>query len=455
MRERGVAVLGLGRSGLVAAEALAASGARVMAWDDGDGARRAAAERGLPVTDLSAADWSAIEMLVLSPGIPDTYPAPHPIAARAKAADVPIVSDIELLARSRREAAYIGITGTNGKSTTTAIIGHVLEAAGRPVAIGGNLGPAALGLAALGSDGTYVLEMSSYQLERSPSVVFDVAVLLNISPDHLDRHGGMDGYVAAKTRIFQNQKPSHTAVVGVDDVHCRRIHDRLAATGGRTIVPIAVGHSAPRGVYVIDGILVDDRGGDREPVMNLADCPNYPGVHNWQNVAAAYAACRAAAVGAEAFVTAARSFPGLPHRQELVAVVGGIPFVNDSKATNADAAGKAIACYDNIYWIAGGRAKAGGIEALAPRFDRIAHAFLIGESGRDFAAALRGRVPCTISETLPNAVSDAYLKATADGRPGAVVLLSPAAASFDQFADFEARGEAFRAAVRALGGENA
>ena len=449
-RDRPIAVMGLGRSGLAAAESLMASGALLAAWDDDAAGREAAVARGIPLTDLAQVDWAKIDTLVLSPGIPDSHPAPHPVAAAARAAGASIVCDIELLFRSRPEAGYVGITGTNGKSTTTALIGHVLGAAGQEVETGGNLGPPALAMRPLGRGAHYVLELSSYQLERVPSVVFDVAVLLNISPDHLDRHGGMDGYVAAKARIFEGQSDRHTAIVGVDDDHSRAIYDRLRARRLDSVIPIAVGRPVAGGIYVLDGRLIDDAAGGDGDGLDLRDLSRLPGRHNWQNAAAAYAACRAAGLAADAIATGFATFPGLPHRLEPVAVVDGVAFVNDSKATNAAAAETALLCYDDIYWIAGGQAKAGGIAALTPHFDRIAHAFLIGEAADDFAATLAERVPCTISRTLAAAVGAAHDRAVADCRPGAVVLLSPAAASFDQFADFEARGEAFRAAVQAL-----
>ncbi len=449
-RDRPIAVMGLGRSGLATAEALLASGARLAAWDDGEAQRDAATARGIPLTDLGRFDWAGVDTLVLSPGIPHRHPAPHPVAAAARAAGASIVSDIELLFRSRPAAGFVGITGTNGKSTTTALIGHILGAAGRDIEAGGNLGPPALAMRPLDSDAFYVLELSSYQLERMPSVVFDVAVLLNISPDHLDRHGDMDGYVTAKARIFEGQSVGQTAIVGVDDDHSRLIYDPLRARRVGGVVPIAVGRPVPGGVYVLDGELIDDVTGGSAGGLDLRDLPRLPGSHNWQNAAAAYAACRAVGIAPGIIAAAIATFPGLPHRMERVAEIDGIVFINDSKATNADAAEKALLCHDDIYWIAGGRAKAGGIAALAAHFDRIAHAYLIGEAAGDFAETLAGRTPYTLSPDLPTAIRAAHARAIADRRSGAVVLLSPAAASFDQFADFEARGEVFRATVHAL-----
>jgi UDP-N-acetylmuramoylalanine--D-glutamate ligase len=446
-----VAVFGLGISGLAAARALVASGAEVWAWDD-DETRRAAAEQEVPLVDLYAADWSRPASLVLSPGIPHSHPAPHPIAAKAKREGVEIIGDIELLARARPQAHYIGITGTNGKSTTTALIGHVMAGAGRQSETGGNLGRPAMAFEALGADGSYVLEMSSYQLELTRSITFDIAVLLNLSADHLDRHGGLDGYLAAKRRIFRHQGKRHTAVVGVDDSFCRDLCAGLSAAGEQIVVPISAVETARGGVYVADGMLTDDTEGQAAPVLDLRGLERLPGVHNWQNAAAAFAACKAARIAPPRITEGLQSFPGLPHRQELLGSLAGVRYVNDSKATNAEATARALACYRNIYWILGGQAKAGGLAGLESYYPRIAEAFLIGESENDFAAALAGRVKLQRCGDLATAVAAASVAARRSAAPEPVVLLSPACASFDQFANFEARGEAFRAAVRGLPG---
>ncbi len=447
-----VAVLGLGKSGLVAARALKESGAEVWAWDDSGEKRKAAAAEGLGIVDLRSCDWSELTSLVISPGIPHTFPAPHPVAAKARQANVEIISDIELLARTQREASYVGVTGTNGKSTTTALIGHIFKAAGRRTAVGGNIGTPALSLEALASGGIYVLEMSSYQLEITFSITFDVAILLNISPDHLDRHGGMDGYVAAKRRIFHRQTEPRTAVIGVDDEHSRAIWEDLVRQNDQVIIPISSTKALANGVYAVDGGLYDAMGGTAARVAELADFPTLPGAHNWQNAAAAYATARAAGVATDTIVAALKTYPGLPHRQERVGERDGVLFVNDSKATNADAADKALGCYEHIYWIAGGLAKEGGIESLTPHFSRIRRAYLIGEAADSFARTLEGRVPYLLTRKLESAVESAYADAVRDGHKGAVVLLSPACASFDQFRDFEARGDMFRDLVRALQG---
>lgn len=450
-----VAVLGLARSGLAAAQALERGGARVAAWDDDAGKRDAAAAAGVPIVDLARSDLASVKALILSPGIPHTYPKPHPVAARTRAAGGAIIGDIELLARSRPEARYVGITGTNGKSTTTALVGHILASAGRKVAVGGNLGTPALSLPPLGRDDIYVLEMSSYQLELTETLTFDVGVLLNITPDHLDRHGGMDGYIAAKRRIFARQKSPQAAVVGIDDEICRDIAGSLAAAHAQRVVPISAEARAPGGVYVEDGGLIDAL--DREPhsVLDLRHAPRLPGRHNWQNAAAAYAAARCFGVDGAAIAQGILSFAGLPHRQELIATIDGIRYVNDSKATNADAAGKALACYDAIYWIAGGVPKEGGIASLVPFFPRIRRAFLIGKATEAFAATLEGHVPFARCGDLPHALQAAREAARAGRQKDAVVLLSPACASFDQFANFEERGAVFRRLVEALPGGRA
>jgi UDP-N-acetylmuramoylalanine--D-glutamate ligase len=445
-----IAVLGLGKSGLPAARALNASGAEVWAWDDNPKARDDAKAAGLPVVDLAASDWSRPAALVLSPGIPHSFPKPHPVAALATARRCPIIGDIELMARAALGARFVGITGTNGKSTTTALIGHILKSAGLRVEIGGNLGTPALTLAPLGKDGIYVLEMSSYQLELTHSLAFDVAVLLNITPDHLDRHGGMEGYIAAKARIFEAQRAGQTAVIAVDDEPSRGLHARLLGARHQTVIPISAEGPVAGGVYAHDGWLRDDRAGKTERVLRLADATSLLGKHNWQNAAAAFATCAAAGLATPQIVAGIKSYPGLAHRQELIATIGDISYINDSKATNADAAAKALACYQPIYWILGGRAKETGLDGLDPFYPRIAHAFLIGEASERFAAALEGRVAYTKCGTMAGAVAAAHRRAQDERRPGAVVLLSPAAASFDQFADFEERGEVFRKLVEAL-----
>jgi UDP-N-acetylmuramoylalanine--D-glutamate ligase len=446
---RQVAVLGLARSGRAAAAALAAGGAAVAAWDDNAQVRDAVAGE-VAFADPAGLDWRSVAALVLSPGIPQSFPKPHPAVVAAREAGVEIIGDLELLCRAQPQAHYIGITGTNGKSTTTALIGHILRAAGQRTEIGGNLGTPALSLEPLGAGGHYVLETSSYQLELLTSLRFAIAVLLNITPDHLDRHGGMEGYIAAKRHIFDRQDGDCAAIIGIDEPICRGIRAQMQRAGAQRVVPISVAGAAPGGVYVENGRLIDAMDGSPIAVLDLAEAERLPGTHNWQNAAAAYAAARRAGVSRDAAAAALRSFPGLAHRQELVATIRGVRYINDSKATNADASEKALACYPTIYWIAGGLAKAGGITSLAPLFGRLRHAFLIGAATEEFAATLDGKVPFTRCGDLANALRAADRQARADGVPGAVVLLSPACASFDQFTDFEARGNRFRELVLGL-----
>lgn len=448
---RPIAVLGLGRSGRAVALAAAAAGRTVWAWDDNAAARETASAAGLALADPVAADLSRAAMLVLSPGIPLHHPAPHPLVERARAGGCPVVGDLELLIRARPGVPVVGITGTNGKSTTTALIGHVLTSAGRTAAVGGNIGVPALELPALDADGVYVLEISSYQLDLTPSLACAVSVLLNITPDHLDRHGGMAGYVAAKRRIFAGQKPGDTAVIGVDDVHGRAIADDLRTDpSAPRVVAVSGRDPVEGGVFARGGTLYDATAGAPRAVFDLATAPALPGEHNAQNAAAAWATVRALGVDEADAAAAMTRFPGLAHRQERLAVIDGIAWINDSKATNADAAARALASYGAIYWIAGGRPKEGSLDAVLPHLGHVRHAYLIGEAAAPFAEALAGRVPVTVAGTLDRAVTAAAAQARRNGVADPVVLLSPACSSYDQFRDFEARGDAFRALVAGL-----
>ena len=424
------AVVGLGRNGLPVAHALVAMGAEVAVWDD------EREEPGLPLLPQPF-DLRGFTALVLSPGIPHALPRPHPAATAALTAGIPILSDAELLyvATRRRgsRARFAGITGTNGKSTTTALLHHILAASGRDAAAGGNLGTPALLLPPLGDDGVYVLEMSSYMLERLQTLRFDVACLLNLSPDHLDRHGSMQGYAAAKRHIFDRQGAGDTAVLGIDD----------PLTDAIDLSAIRVSGEQPADLWCDAGILRDGAGA----LLPMAEAPALPGPHNAQNAAAAAAMAAALGVDRAAIAAGIRSFPGLPHRQQRVATVDGIPWINDSKATNADAAARALACYDRVVWIAGGLAKSGGIAPLAPFFPRIAHALLIGRDAPVLAEQLE-TVPFTECGTLDAACARARTLAPQLGADA--VLLSPACASFDQFAGFEARGDRFATLARSL-----
>ncbi len=416
------AVLVLGMAGLPAAVALRGMGAEVFVWDDAAASREAAV--GFVVMKPSDVP-GRLDALVLSPGIPHRLPKPHDEAVWAAAHGVPILTDAELLFRAVRgsgsRARFAGVTGTNGKSTTTALLAHILDVAGVPHAAGANLGPAALSLPLLPDNGVYVLEMSSYMLERLATLRFDVAVMLNLSPDHLDRHGDMAGYAAAKRAVFARQDAGCTAVIGVDDELSREMADWLDGQAAR-VVRIS-GEGVETGARAL------------------------PGAHNAQNAAGAAAMARALGVEEEAIAEGIRTFPGLPHRQEEVAVREGVRFINDSKATNADAAARAMGCYARFVWIAGGVGKAGGIDDLVPYFPRIAKAFLIGRDAAAFAATLSAHgVANDVAGTLEVAVPAAFEVAKASG--AGVVLFSPAAASFDQYPNFEVRGERFAAMAR-------
>ena len=450
-----VAVFGLARTGLAAARALVAGGAQVALWDEKPESRAAAQAEGLPLVDLATADWSQFAALMLSPGVPLTHPAPHWTVEKAKAAGVEIVGDMELFARTvnaapeHKRPKIVAVTGTNGKSTTTALIGHVCAQAGRDVRIGGNIGVGVLDLEDMHGGAVYVLEMSSYQLDLTSSLHADVTVILNISPDHLERHGTMENYVAAKRRILANQGKGDTAVIGVDDAWGQQICTEITAANRRTIVPVSASKAMGRGVYVLNGLLYDAMGERAQEVADLNRARSLPGRHNWQNAAAAYAAAKGLGIDPQEAAEHLLTFPGLAHRMETVATLGRVRFVNDSKATNADAARQALSSYPKSYWIAGGRAKTGGIEPPEDLFGRVAKAYLIGEASADFAKTLKGKAPAVECGALDVAVAQAYADASKAGGD-AIVLLSPACASFDQYPDFEARGEAFRAAVQRL-----
>lgn len=412
------AVYGLARSGQATVHALVASGARVTAWDEKAEAR--AQVEGAELLDLATADLSQFDSLVVSPGVPLNT---HPLAKRARDAGLEIIGDIELFACARPELPphkVVGITGTNGKSTTTALVHHILQTAGVPTTMGGNIGLPILAQDPLPEGGVYVLELSSYQIDLTQSLDCEVAVLLNITPDHLDRYGSFEAYAASKARLFEMQSPHRLAVV---DYRAEAEEDVLAEAED----PI---------IQFIDDVALS------EEVW-----PALSGPHNLQNARAAWAACEQLGLSESTIAEALRSYPGLPHRMERVREVGGVLFVNDSKATNAEAAAPALAAYPHIRWILGGQAKTMELGDTAGHLDHVVHAYTIGEAGPMFARLLRERgVPVTESETLENAVKGA----AADSQAGEVVLLSPACASFDQFRDFEARGDAFKALVGAL-----
>jgi UDP-N-acetylmuramoylalanine--D-glutamate ligase len=412
------AVLGLARSGMAVVESLVASGADVMAWDKSEEARAAAADRARMADPLTTS-ITGFDGIVVSPGVPLNR---HPIGDRARAAGVPIIGDIELFALARfglPPHKVVGITGTNGKSTTTALVHHILESAGIPSTMAGNIGFPILGQEPLPDGGVYVLELSSYQLDLTHSLDCDVSVLLNVSPDHLDRYEGVDDYAASKARLFAMQSPDHVAIVGAEDDHSLAIAGQLA--GRRILV----------------------RSSD---VRNQSQWPSLQGPHNAQNVAAAVAVVRSLGVADDVTAQALTTYPGLPHRMERVAERNGVLFVNDSKATNPTSTAPALAAYPAVHWILGGLPKSDDLDACEPYLDHVKHAYTIGEAGPMFAQLLKRKVPVTECEMLIEAVG----VAAGAAQPGEVVLLSPACASFDQFRDYEARGDAFRAAVEAL-----
>lgn len=453
---RDVAVYGLGRTGLSAALALKAGGARVHAWDDNEETRAKAEAAGIALSDINKRDWQTFAALVLSPGIPYKFPQPHRLVRMAEMTGVPVIGDMELFARAvqampeRSRPKVVGITGTNGKSTTTALIGHILKEAGRDVRVGGNIGTGVLDLAPLHSNAVYVLELSSYQLDLVKSLRCNMAVMLNLSPDHLDRHGGMDGYQAAKMRLFQNQTPQDVAVIGFDDLYTQSMAIGLSASGPQKVTQISSTYTLGKGVSAVEGRLYDNMGGKAEFIGKLEDCPALQGRHNFQNAAAAYAACRALGLDPSTIMAGLKTFPGLAHRMENVGAIEGVRFVNDSKATNAQAAEQALRSFKNIYWIAGGVAKAEGIAPLATCFPNVTKAYLIGQAEETFAATLHGKVEAQKCGTLERAIDAAFLDARASGEASPVVLLSPACASFDQFKDYEHRGDVFRDFVRSM-----
>ena len=449
---RSVALFGLGGSGLATALALQAGGTEVVAFDDSRTSLEKAAAQGIGTQDLREADWSRFAALVLSPGVPLTHPEPHWTVPLARGAGVPIIGDVELFCREREklapEAPFVAITGTNGKSTTTALVAHILREAGRDVQMGGNIGTAILSLAPPASGRVHVIEMSSFQIDLTPSLKPPMGVLLNISPDHLDRHGTMENYAGIKARLLAG---AELAIVGVDDELSRAVAE-ARAQAGQPLRRISLAPLAEDGVFAQGVTLVEVRAGERRTVADLTGIGSLRGSHNAQNAAAAYAVSAALGVPAAAIQASLRSFPGLPHRMEEVGRLGGALFVNDSKATNADSTEKALASFDHIFWILGGRPKAGGITGLAAYFPRIVRAYLVGEASDAFAQTLEGKVPYSRSGTVEAALAEAARDAAAFGEPEPVVLLSPACASYDQFPNYEVRGDRFRQLVRALPG---
>jgi UDP-N-acetylmuramoylalanine--D-glutamate ligase len=453
-----VGVLGLGRSGLAVARALAAGGAVPVVWDDGAEARARAEAEGFVPEDIGRDKVLAgLAALVVSPGIPHLYPAPHRAIARALELGVPVDNDIGLFFRSLGQADWaafdtaprvVAVTGSNGKSTTTALIHHILTEAGRPAQMGGNIGRGVFDLDPPGDGAVVVLELSSYQTELARALTPDVAVFTNLSPDHLDRHGGIGGYFAAKARLFTLGGPDRS-VIGVDEAEGRFLAGALSmGPQDDRVIRVSAGSRLEGfgwAVFARKGFLAEWRKGRQVAAVDLRPMPGLPGAHNHQNACAAWAAARALGLAPREIEAALATFRGLPHRSQLVRERRGVRFVNDSKATNADAAARALAAFPRIRWIAGGLGKEGGIAALAPFLGSVVKAYLIGHSAREFALQL-GDTPHALCETMARAVA----MAAEEAEPGDTVLLAPAAASFDQYRDFEARGEDFMALVAAL-----
>jgi UDP-N-acetylmuramoylalanine--D-glutamate ligase len=451
-KDKRVALFGLGGSGLATAEALAAGGATVAAWDDNPASVENAKAKGIGTVDLAEAEWAQFDAFVLSPGVPLTHPKPHWTVDLAHAAGVAIIGDVELFVRERAihapDAPFIAITGTNGKSTTTALIAHVLRHSGRDTQLGGNIGRAVMTLDPPNADRFYVVECSSYQIDLAPLLNPTAGILLNITPDHLDRHGDLAHYAAVKERLVAG---SEIAIIGQDDDLCVAISDRLDKAG-RKVVRISKDRALAEGLFAEGATLVEAAGGKCHVVSDLAGIGSLRGKHNAQNALAAFAALRTVGLSDAGINAGFRSFPGLAHRMEQVGRLGNVLFVNDSKATNAEAAAPALSSFARIYWIAGGLAKEGGIDALTDYLPRIAKAYLIGEAAPQFGATIGTRAPFEIAGTLALAVAHAARDAANDNADEPVVLLSPACASFDQFKNFEKRGDAFRDAVMAIPG---
>jgi UDP-N-acetylmuramoylalanine--D-glutamate ligase len=450
-----VAVFGLGSSGLLAARALKEGGADVVVFDD-DGKKTAEAQAaGLQAHDLHDIEWRKMPSLVLTPGVPLTHPTPHWTVALARNANVEVIGDIELFCRERaksgRECPLIAITGTNGKSTTTALTAHLLKSAGRDAQMGGNIGVPVLALEPFRPGRAYVLEASSYQIDLAPSLKPTVGVLLNVSEDHIDRHGSIENYSAIKERVPANVEQGGAAVIDVDDVYTRAAAERIEHAG-KNVVRVSVESSLTDGYFSEGSHILRAARGKTHPVAELAGLGSLRGVHNAQNAACAVAACVALGIDLPAIQKGLRSFPGLAHRMQQVGHKGNVLFVNDSKATNADSAAKALASFYDIFWIAGGKPKTGGINSLAEFFPRIRKAYLIGEATKEFAQTLDGKVAYEIDGVLSAAISAATRDAEASGLKEPVVLLSPACASFDQYPNFEVRGKAFIDAVMAISG---
>jgi UDP-N-acetylmuramoylalanine--D-glutamate ligase len=453
-----VAVFGLGLSGLATINALKAAGASVIAWDDKIPAQQAAEKLGANIMPLDVTALENCACLILAPGVPYTH-NPHAVVIAAQEAGVEIIGDLEILHRVNHGHKTIGITGTNGKSTTTALTAHILNSAGKTSSMGGNIGKPVLDLDIPKNDGAFVLEISSYQVDLCPTFRPDIAALMNITPDHIDRHGSVEGYAAAKEHMFEGEG---LAVIGVDDEPSVTIYEHMLAfeTGTRKVVPVSCNRELESGIYVLDGQLYDRMDGALPlPPISLNGITTLMGTHNHQNAAIAYAICKLCGLKADEILTHIKTYPGLPHRQFTARTINGVAYINDSKATNAVSAGKALASYSNIYWIAGGRPKEGGLNGLENLLSNVKHTFIIGEAMEEFSGWLTlHSAPHTNSGTLQAALAQAHdMAQAARGQPGGagVVLLSPACASFDQFKSFEERGNVFMNLIMDLREEEA
>ena len=453
-----VAVFGLGKSGLLSVGALVKGGADVVAYDDSEKMCADAASAGLGVQNLREIDWSEIAALVLAPGVPLTHPTPHWTVQLAQKAGVEVIGDIELFCREREKSGadcpLIAITGTNGKSTTTALTAHLIASAGFDAQMGGNIGVPVLALEPFMQNRVYVLEVSSYQIDLAPSLRATVGILLNVTEDHLDRHGTIENYAALKTLLPASVEKGGTAVIAVDDRWTRSAADRIERAGHKVV---RVSTTGPlRDGYFAEGTrIMRADNGKAHPAVQLAGIGSLRGLHNAQNAACAVAACAAIGIDLPTIQKGLVRFPGLAHRMQQIGRKGSILYVNDSKATNADSAAKALGSFNDIFWIAGGKPKTGGIASLAEFFARIRKAYLIGEAAEDFAHTLEGKVPYEVVGVMSAAVDAATRDAEASALKEPVILLSPACASFDQYPNFEVRGKAFADLVRAVPGVEA
>lgn len=448
LKGRPVAVFGLARSGLASIKALKTSDVKILAWDDNENSRKAAQDLGAELVTLDQETLKDCVFLLLAPGVPLHFPEPHAVVKAARAAGIEIISDIELFHRLNHGRKTIGITGTNGKSTTTALIGHILNQNNIEAVVGGNIGKAVFDLEMPGKGGVFVFELSSYQIDLCPTFRPDIALLINITPDHIDRHGTMENYAAAKEHMFGG---SGIAIIGADDDYSKKILTRVQKAGKRRVIPVSMTKKIPDGVFIKNGRLLDCSGNSCNEIALLDGLPTLRGAHNYQNAAFAWAACQKLGLASEDIFAAMKTFPGLAHRQFLVRTIGNVSFINDSKATNAEAAGKALASYRNIFWIVGGQPKEGGLNGLENLAkNNVSQAFMIGDAAPDFSRwAQENNLKFSQSGTIDVAIKEAYDEARKSGQD-AVVLLSPACASFDQFKSYEHRGDEFARIVNEL-----